>query len=204
MVNALADGTVASQPGRSLPRELGGVPVRDQRRNRCPLPMDCARRPRTTGRPSASAMGHSSPAALIGEVAAGRARRGAAARGLADHRRPHPAPPRPTARCRSAPTWELPARPGRLTPARVRRGFRNIRPTTLQPARAPKPSHPGPGRPLGSRNRHPAPSHDVGKPSNATRPSSPDNNAQAKIKLRTTVTRYDLFFVNDGLKLPPQ
>ena len=59
--------------------------------------------------------------------------------------------------------WERPASPGRLTPARVRRGFRNIRPTTLVPARAPKPSRPGPGRPLGSRNRHPATRHDVGK-----------------------------------------
>jgi hypothetical protein len=59
--------------------------------------------------------------------------------------------------------WERPAQPGRLTPARVRRGFRNIRPTTLLPARAPKPSRPGPGRPPGSRNRHPTTSHDVGK-----------------------------------------
>jgi hypothetical protein len=59
--------------------------------------------------------------------------------------------------------WERPAGPGRLTPARVRRSFRNIRPTTLLPARAPKPSRPGPGRPPGSRNRHPATSHDVGK-----------------------------------------
>jgi hypothetical protein len=59
--------------------------------------------------------------------------------------------------------WEKPATPGRLTPARVRRGFRNIRPSTLLPARAPKPSRPGPGRPPGSPNRHPAPSHDVGK-----------------------------------------
>jgi len=59
--------------------------------------------------------------------------------------------------------WERPAQPDRLTPARVRRGFRNIRPTTLLPARAPKPSRPGPGRPRGSRNRHPATSHNVGK-----------------------------------------
>ena len=59
--------------------------------------------------------------------------------------------------------WERPAGPERLTPARVRRGFRNIRPTTLLPTRAPKPSRPGPGRPPGSRNRHPATSHDVGK-----------------------------------------
>jgi hypothetical protein len=59
--------------------------------------------------------------------------------------------------------WERPAPPGRLTPARVRRGFRNIRATSAQPASAPKPATPGPGRPPGSRNRRPAPRHDVGK-----------------------------------------
>ena len=59
--------------------------------------------------------------------------------------------------------WERPAPPGRLTPARVRRGFRNIRATAAQPAGAPKPGKPGPGRPPGSKNRRPAPRHDVGK-----------------------------------------
>ena len=59
--------------------------------------------------------------------------------------------------------WERPAPPRRLTPARVRRGFRNIRVKAAQPAGAPKPGKPGPGRPPGSRNRHPAPRHDVGK-----------------------------------------
>jgi hypothetical protein len=59
--------------------------------------------------------------------------------------------------------WEKPATPGKLTPARVRRGFRNLHPKTTHPARAPKPSTPGPGRPPGSKNRHPAPHHDVGK-----------------------------------------
>lgn len=54
-------------------------------------------------------------------------------------------------------------RPGRLTPARVRRGFRNIRPTTAQPANAPKPSTPGPGRPTGSRNTPRTPRHNPGK-----------------------------------------
>jgi len=53
--------------------------------------------------------------------------------------------------------------PGRLTPARVRRGFRNIRPETALPASAPKPSRPGPGRPPGSRNTQPAPRHNPGK-----------------------------------------
>jgi len=59
--------------------------------------------------------------------------------------------------------WERPAPPGRLTPARVRRGFRNIRATAAQPAGAPKPGKPGPGRPPGSKNRHPIPRYDVGK-----------------------------------------
>jgi hypothetical protein len=59
--------------------------------------------------------------------------------------------------------WERPAPPGRLTPARARRGFRNIRATIPCPAGAPKPGKPGPGRPPGSKNRRPAPRHDVGK-----------------------------------------
>ena len=59
--------------------------------------------------------------------------------------------------------WERPAPPGRLTPSRVRRGFRNIRATMPCLAGAPKPGKPGPGRPPGSKNRRPAPRHDVGK-----------------------------------------
>jgi hypothetical protein len=59
--------------------------------------------------------------------------------------------------------WERPAPPGLLTPARVRRGFRNIRAKTTCPAGAPKPGRPGPGRPPGSKNRRPATRHDVGK-----------------------------------------
>jgi hypothetical protein len=59
--------------------------------------------------------------------------------------------------------WEKPAEPGRLTPARVRRGFRNLRPSLPCPARLPKSSHPGPGRPLGSKNRRAVTRYDVGK-----------------------------------------
>ena len=59
--------------------------------------------------------------------------------------------------------WERPCDPHRLTPARVRRGFRNIRATSALPASAPKPTIPGPGRPPGSRNRHPATIQNVGK-----------------------------------------
>jgi hypothetical protein len=59
--------------------------------------------------------------------------------------------------------WERTADPSRLTPARVRRGFRHLRAKTSHPASAPKRSRPGPGRPPGSRNRHHATRHDVGK-----------------------------------------
>ena len=65
-----------------------------------------------------------------------------------DHRRP----------------WEKPiTEPRRLTPTRIRRGFRNLHPTTTHPTAAPKPSRPGPGRPPGSTNHHPATRHQVGK-----------------------------------------
>ncbi|MEU0002539.1 NF041680 family putative transposase [Streptomyces microflavus] len=59
--------------------------------------------------------------------------------------------------------WERPAPPHKLTPARVRRGFRNLRTTTGTPAGAPKPTTPGPGRPPGSKNRRSATRHDVGR-----------------------------------------
>jgi hypothetical protein len=60
--------------------------------------------------------------------------------------------------------WEKPAlTPGRLTPARVRRGFRHLRAKTTLPASAPKPSRPGPGRPPGSPNSQRAPRPEVGK-----------------------------------------
>ncbi|WP_297622257.1 hypothetical protein [Nocardia sp.] len=58
--------------------------------------------------------------------------------------------------------WEKSVALHRLTPARVRRGFRHIRMKTGSPADAPKPSRPGPGRPRGLKNHHPAAHHDVG------------------------------------------
>jgi hypothetical protein len=59
--------------------------------------------------------------------------------------------------------WEKPQAADRLTPARVRRGFRRLRPILARPARPPKATRPGPGRPKGSRNTKQAPRHDVGK-----------------------------------------
>ncbi|MFG1920263.1 transposase, partial [Micromonospora sp. NPDC048898] len=57
--------------------------------------------------------------------------------------------------------WEKPAPPQRLSPARVRRGFRHLRVKLTCPADAPKPSRPGPGRPPGRRNNQPTPRYDV-------------------------------------------
>jgi hypothetical protein len=59
--------------------------------------------------------------------------------------------------------WERPQASHRLTPARVRRGFRRLRPMLACPARPPKATRPGPGRPKGAKNKNPAPRHDVGK-----------------------------------------
>ena len=56
--------------------------------------------------------------------------------------------------------WERRRKPGKLTPARVRRGFRQLRPTLGTPAGAPKSQTPGPGRPKNTRRpprtRYPA------------------------------------------------
>jgi hypothetical protein len=42
-------------------------------------------------------------------------------------------------------------------------GFRNLHAKTGTPAGAPKPTRPGPGRPLGSKNRRPATRYEVGR-----------------------------------------
>jgi hypothetical protein len=52
--------------------------------------------------------------------------------------------------------WEPPRDPARLTPTRVRRGFRHLVQILGTPARPPKPTKAGPGRPKGSL-RGPAP-----------------------------------------------
>ncbi|MCA1681851.1 MAG: transposase [Actinobacteria bacterium] len=56
--------------------------------------------------------------------------------------------------------WERTREPGKLTPARVRRGFRRLGAIIDTPASPPKSDKPGPGRPQGTRTgprtRHPA------------------------------------------------
>jgi hypothetical protein len=70
--------------------------------------------------------------------------------------------------------WERPCPPGRLTPARVRRGFRRLRAKITVPAGPPKPSRPGPGRPPGIPNQHRAPRHDVGKTATHAQAKTPN------------------------------
>jgi len=61
-------------------------------------------------------------------------------------------------------TWERkPAEPRKLSPARVRRAFRDIRPELDLPASAPKLATTGAGRPAGIRNKQKAPTQPVGK-----------------------------------------
>lgn len=59
--------------------------------------------------------------------------------------------------------WQKPLAPAKLTPTRVRAGYRRICATAVRPARPPKHTRPGPGRPKGHRNRHTAPIQPVGK-----------------------------------------
>jgi hypothetical protein len=75
---------------------------------------------------------------------------------------------------------ERPALPGPLTPARVRRGFGNIRAAMPCLTGAPKPGKPGPGRPPGSKNRRPAPRYDAGKPPEGNAPSRHGANGQVR------------------------
>jgi hypothetical protein len=74
--------------------------------------------------------------------------------------------------------WDKPLSADRLTPARVRRGFRYLRAKTGQPASAPKPCRPGPGRPPGMKNRDRATRYAVGK--NVTRDAADAEPQQIK------------------------
>jgi hypothetical protein len=75
---------------------------------------------------------------------------------------------------RSAPDlrrpWERPVPPGKdPSPVRARRSFRHIRARLGTPARVPKPSRPGPGRPKGS-TRGPAPRYQIEKKTGIAEP----------------------------------
>jgi hypothetical protein len=82
--------------------------------------------------------------------------------------------------------WEkTPTKSGPLSPARIRRGFRTIRPATAMPANAPKPSRPGPGRPPGSRNAQRAPDTTPAKPSKQTQRSRVERSKQLKTQAKS-------------------
>jgi DDE superfamily endonuclease len=71
--------------------------------------------------------------------------------------------------------WQPAQAAGEMTPARVRAGFPRARAAAGTPARTPKPSAPGPGRPKGSKNKRKAPRYRPGKttlkqPKQATNP----------------------------------
>ena len=82
--------------------------------------------------------------------------------------------------------WQRPCPPGRLTPARVRRDFRNLHRSLPVLASAPKPGKPGPGRPPGSKNRRPATRHDVGK---TPKPDGPSKKNQQSDRLNKKLRR---------------
>ncbi|WP_332874752.1 NF041680 family putative transposase [Lentzea terrae] len=86
--------------------------------------------------------------------------------------------------------WEKPAaHPRQLSPTRVRRGFRNLRTHTACPADAPKPSRPGPGRPAGLPNKHPAPRHNVYIATSADRRKHKHHNTTTPSHSHTDQTR---------------
>ncbi|MEV7239590.1 NF041680 family putative transposase [Streptomyces sp. NPDC051020] len=58
--------------------------------------------------------------------------------------------------------WERPLPVERMTPGRVRRGFRQVRRSLPVLTKPTKPSRPGPGRPPGRRNKRKTPVYDVG------------------------------------------
>lgn len=72
--------------------------------------------------------------------------------------------------------WEKPRQAQRLSPARVRRGFRNLRPQLACPASVPKHSRPGPGRHAGTPNHRPATRHDVHTVTSTNKPKPKHGN----------------------------
>ena len=83
-------------------------------------------------------------------------------------------------------SWERPAPAGRLTPVRIRRGFRNIRAAIPSQASAPKPGTPGP--PKGT---HPRGETRTRRLNNTLRPRNPyppltrpDRRTQPRSELR--------------------
>jgi hypothetical protein len=79
--------------------------------------------------------------------------------------------------------WQ-PRRPagGSMTPGQVRAGFCRVRATLGTPASDAKPSAPGPGRPKGSKNKHKAPRHPVGK----THPKPSSRHVRTRNKTKRT------------------
>jgi hypothetical protein len=87
------------------------------------------------------------------------------------------------------PTCAAPGRnppPGRLTPARVHRGFRNIRAKAAQPAGAPKPGKPGPAGHQDRRTADPHPAPTSANNKEGTHPQGSARTSRLNDKLRGT------------------
>ena len=85
--------------------------------------------------------------------------------------------------------WERPAPPGRLTPARVRRGFRNIRAKTAQPVRRNPASPARAGRP-GRRTTIRRYAMTWGKRRRGNSPSRHDENVQVKRQAKSLLENW--------------
>jgi hypothetical protein len=83
--------------------------------------------------------------------------------------------------------WELPLDPERLTPARVRRGFRYLRAKTAQPASAPKPTTLDPDGHSESPTGTEPPATTSARPSNETRapPRPTDQGVNDKLRAQS-------------------
>ena len=135
-------GHPAPAPRRGSGPDLAGVPAPLRHRAHVPVPQAAAR----LDPPEAPRPGRRRPL------------------DLARHRRLRPAAASPAHLAADIRLpWQRPCPPGRLTPARVRRGFRNIRQALPVPGQRAETLHARPGRPPGSKNRRPATRHDVGK-----------------------------------------
>ena len=80
--------------------------------------------------------------------------------------------------------WERAAPPGRMTPARVRRGFPSIRGTMPLPASAPKPSRPGPQDQRTPDPANTTPSENTPKRTPSPRRAARDKSQRVKPNLR--------------------
>ena len=175
-------GALLSCPAviRSRPLRSSAVPIRRDRGRCGPLVARRSYAVSTSNTPSPSPAVQADPR-LDPSAYRPHPRRGRPLDLARDHRAHPTAPARPLVADLRRP-WERPSAANRLTPSRVRRGFRDICLSNPPlPTSAPKTQPTRPGTP--TRLPQPAPRHQPRHrqtPSNATRPSPNDDNTQVK------------------------